>query len=137
MADIEITPLPVIRPFLALVDGKQEKDALVLTDREYRDMSAADFDAAAVAKTEERLAARDDLAAQQAVRDIEELIQQIESMVDVSTGDPDVDLAFAAPETGPLLTELLNRKDIAQHMIEGRVNGLYGPVWVRWLSMVG
>ena len=137
MSEIEITPLPVIRPFLAMVDGKQEKDSLVLTDREYRDMSAADFTAAAVAKTEERIAARDDQQAAQAVRDVEELIQQVESLVDLSSGDPDVDTVYAAPETKPLLDELLLRKSLAQNIIEGRVNGLYGAVWLRWLSMVG
>ncbi len=142
MADeIQVEIGPTIRKFVAtLPDGTPYQDAVVFpTSGESRQVSDSelitDF---AIPRVEAHLAFVNDPEGAQAIRDCEELIQQVESLCDLS--DPAwVDTAWAAgSQTEYLLNVLIERRVVAEPLINDRLDGvLYGPLWVRWFSMLG
>ena len=147
MPDIEITPLPIIRPFIVpLPDGTVRRDSIVYQDdNEFRQDSQAEFAEKAAAKTADYLAAKESIQDAQAVRDVEELIIQIEQIPDLSASDW-VEQAFAEESQTLYLMRLLladERLPIARPMIEQatppavpRTETVYGPLWQRWLTMI-
>lgn len=143
MADeIQIELGPTIRQFSApLPDGSGVyRDSVVFpTSGESRQVSDAELKIEAEKRVLAHLAFVNDPGGAQAIRDCEELIQQIESLCDLS--DPNwVDAAFTGgSQTEYLLNILIERQAVALPLIvpDHSESVLYGPLWVRWQSMLG
>jgi hypothetical protein len=138
--EIEIELGPTIRRFTAtLPDGTPYTDAVVFpTSGESRQISDAELAAIAVERAQAHLAFVNDPEGAQARRDCEELIQQVESLCDLSAENW-VDAAWsAASQTEYLLNILIERQVVAAPLIAERTSSaLYGPLWTRWQSMLG
>lgn len=144
MSNLIIEPLPVIAPFLVtLPDGTIRKDSLVMTKSELQQTSQAEFKEIAAAKTEDYLAALASIQDAQAVRDVEELIVQVEEIANLA--DPAwVDVLFEpGTQARYVLDILIQRQTIARPMIEQatppavpRSEGTYGDLWQRWLTLL-
>ena len=139
LADIEIELGPTIRQFSApLPNGGIYRDSLVFpTSGESRQVSDEELKEEGAKRVEAHLAFVNDPEGAAARRDVEENIQTVESLVDLS--DPDfVEKAWSAGfECERILNILLERHVVAAPLIAERVNGLYGLVWQRWQSMLG
>lgn len=137
---MEIELGPTIRRFTAILpDGTPFTDAVVFpTSGESRQTSDTELADIALARAQAHLAFLEDPAGAQAIRDCEELIQQVESLCDLS--DPGwVDAAFVADsQTEYLLRILIERRVVSEPLINDRLDSvLYGPLWTRWFSMLG
>ena len=139
LADIEIELGPTIRQFSApLPNGGIYRDSLVFpTSGESRQVSDEELKEEGAKRVEAHLAFVNDPEGAQATRDCEELIQQVESLCDLSDENW-VDAAWSGgSQTEYLLNILIERQIVAAPLIAERVNGLYGLVWQRWQSMLG
>lgn len=138
--EIEVELGPTIRRFTAtLPDGTPYVDSVVFpTSGESRQVSDDELAQEAVRRAQAHLAFVNDPEGAQAIRDCEELITQIESLCDLSA-EGWVDTAWSPDtQTEYLLRILLERRAVAEALIAPRVESvLYGPLWARWLSMIG
>lgn len=144
MSELNITILPVIAPFLVtLPDGTTRKDSIVMSKSELQQTSQAEFQALAVAKTEDYLSALASIQDAQAVRDAEELIVQVEEIANLA--DPAwVDVLFEqGTQARFLIDTLVQRQEVARPLIEQasppalpRSQGAYGDLWQRWLTLL-
>lgn len=138
--DIQVELGPTIRRFTAILpDGTPYTDAVVFpTSGESRQVSDAELAVEAVRRAEAHLAFVTDPEGAQAIRDCEELIQQVESLCDLSD-EGWVEAAFSAgSQTEYLLNILIERQSVAAPLIAERTgSALYGPLWVRWQTMLG
>ncbi len=141
MADeIQIELGPTIRQFSApLPDGGVYRDSVVFpTSGDSRQVSDTELKAEAAKRVEAHLAFVNDPEGAQAIRDCEELIQQVESLCDLSDENW-VDAAWSGgSQTEYLLNILIERQIVAAPLIAERITSvLYGPLWTRWQSMLG
>lgn len=138
--DIQVELGPTIRKFTAVLpDGTPFTDAVVFpTSGESRQVSDEELAQEAVRRAQAHLEFISDPEGAQARRDAEELIQQVESLCDLS--EPNwVDLAWAGgSQTEYLLNILVERQQVAAPLIAERTSSvLYGPLWVEWQSRLG
>lgn len=134
---IDITLGPVLRPYTApLPNGQTFSDTLVLTRAEFGDLSEAELRGIAEERVEAHLAFLADPSNAQAIRDAEELVDQIEQTVDVQAPGW-VQVAFLLSEqSGQLLQTLAQRdRSLWDAKVAERANDqTFGPLWQQFLS---